>query len=136
MRRSPIVVTVQGARGPERVELVPDGMFFLVRQNEALACCVELDRGTETVRSNTGARDFAGKVRAYLAFAQARQLLVLTVVSAGERRLQNLQQNAARLGDRGTFYFASYSDASNSDLVLNGRIWRRCDSDSPVSLLP
>ena len=136
MRRSPIVVTVQRARGPDRVELVPDGMFFLVRQNEALACCVELDRGTETVRSNTGARDFAAKVRAYLAFAQARPLRVLTVVSAGERRLQNLQQAASRSGDRSIFHFASYAEASRSDLVLHGEIWRRGDSNSTVSLLP
>ena len=136
MRRAPFAVSVQGTRGSERVELVPDAFFYLVRNNQALAYCLELDRGTETVRSNTGAKDFAGKVRAYLAFAKSRPLRVLTVVVGGEQRLRNLKETAAALGDRSVFHFAPYAVAADPGLAVSDEIWHRSGTHSRVALLP
>lgn len=136
MRRAPIAVTVQGTRGSERVELVPDAFFYLVRNNQANAYCLELDRGTETVRSSSGTKDFAGKVRAYLAFAKSRPLRVLTVVVGGEQRLRNLKETAAALGDRSVFHFAPYAVAADPELIISAEIWYRSDGHSCVALLP
>lgn len=136
LRRTPLVVTDAAACGRARVELVPDGSFYLVRGQQAAAYYLELDRGTETVCSNTGAKDFAGKVRAYLRLAQTRPLRVLTVVAAGAQRLNNLRATAAALGDRDVFHFAPYADATDASSVLSARIWQCAGGGPPNALLP
>jgi hypothetical protein len=136
IRRAPIRVTIPGKQQGRQVELVPDSFFYLVQNDHAQPCFIELDRGTEIVRSNTGAKDFAGKVRAYLALARTRPLRVLTVVAAGEQRMANLRHVAAQLGDRGVFLFASFNHAADPTLAVAGRIWRKSHEPTALALLP
>jgi len=128
-------VFIAGPRGGQRrVTVVPDGYFVLdVLKPKQGLFFLEVDRRTETVSSRTWSRrDWVRRTQAYLAYYQsggftkrygAHNLRVLTVTT-GERHLQSMKAAAERAGDSRIFWFSTFNQATDPNLVLTAPIWQ------------
>lgn len=103
----------------ERVAIVPDGFFSLVQGDKVFHHFVEVDLATVVgLSSKSGRRDWARKVRAYLAFHQsgqyrarygAQEFRVLTVTT-GPGRLENLRAITEEAGGKNRFWFTTFAE--------------------------
>lgn len=111
-------VTLKTDRGAdEKVAIVPDGFFSLVQGDKVFHHFVEVDLATVVgLSSKSGRRDWARKVRAYLAFHQsgqyrarygAQEFRVLTVTT-GMGRLENLRAITEDTGGKNRFWFTTF----------------------------
>ena len=126
-------VSIQLASGKRAGRaLIPDAYFVLVSTTQAFRFFLEVDRGTETVvsesdRSNT---DFASKIKRYLSFYASgryqarygsRDMRVLTVTTS-ERRLANLRAATEEVGGKGRFWFTTLDQCNEG--ILDRPIWQ------------
>jgi hypothetical protein len=125
-------VTLKSDMGTdEKVAIVPDGYFSLVQGDKVFHHFIEVDLATVVgLSSKSGRRDWARKVRAYLAYYQsgqytkrygARLFRVLTVTT-GAGRLENLQQITEQAGGKNIFWFTTF-DALIGQSLLTSPIW-------------
>lgn len=115
----------------ERVAIVPDGFFSLARDRDIYHHFIEADLATVVgVSSKSGRRDWARKVRAYLAYFQSGQYAkryradtfrVLTVTT-GDGRLENLLRITEEVGGKSIFWFTTYEALLAQPLVA-APIW-------------
>ncbi len=138
------VVEITGPQGrKQRAAVVPDAYFLLRAGEYVYHHFVEVDRGTVTGEaSQWGRRDWARKIRAYLAYFRsgkyqeryhAKGLRVLTVTT-GERRLANLKQVTEKAGGKKLFWFTT-EDKITSGAVLSEPIWQMASQDGYHSLV-
>jgi hypothetical protein len=134
-------VQVTGPQGgkPRKVAVVPDGYFHLQTPQYEFHFLLEIDRSTVVGQySRWGGKDWARKVRAYIAyftppapgqlslFGQrfgTSRLRVLTVTT-GQTRLENLKRITEQVGGKGRFWFTTF-DAVKPETVLTGPIWQK-----------
>lgn len=138
------VLAARKRKGQLSLPTIPDAL--LVARNRTTGaehpCLVELDLGTESVRSRGGGRaDFSRKIDGYLDylgvpfrhdFAIDAPPIVL-IVADSERRLASLRATTERLGGGGRFWFATVArlrglDASRplqdaDSAALGGAFW-------------
>jgi hypothetical protein len=132
-------VTVTGQRGGTRkTAIIPDGYFyFKLAQKKYSHNFLEVDRATVVgMFSQAGRRDWAHKVRAYLAYHHSglyqkrygtKSMRVL-IVTTRERRLQNLKAITEKAGGRGRFWFTTF-DQVTPQKVLTDFIWYKAGSN-------
>ena len=115
----------------ERVAIVPDGFFSLVQGERVFHHFVEVDLATVVgLSSKSGRRDWARKVRAYLAYHQsgqykarygAQEFRVLTVTT-GQGRLEHLRAITEEAGGRNRFWFTTFEQLATMRL-LSEAVW-------------
>lgn len=120
-----------------KVALVPDGYFHLKTEGYEFHFLLEIDRRTVVGQyARWGGKDWARKVRAYIAYFTPQpegqlslfeqrfgtpNLRVLTITT-GPTRLKNLKRITEQAGGRGRFWFTTF-EAITSDTVLTDPIW-------------
>jgi hypothetical protein len=137
-------VTITGPQGGKhKTAIVPDGYFYIKLDEKKYSHnFLEVDRATVVgMYSQSGRRDWARKVRAYLAYYHqgfyqkrygTKSMRVLTVTT-GEKRLQNLKAITEQAGGRGRFWFTTF-DQVTSEKVLTEPIWHKAGSKQLHSL--
>jgi hypothetical protein len=144
-------VTITGPQGgrSRRVALVPDGYCHLQSKQSDAHFLLELDRRTVVGHySKWGGKDWARKVRAYIAYFSPTanngaslyaqrygtdKLRVLTITT-GPRRLANLKRITEQVGGRKRFWFTTL-DQVTPNTVLTALIWQKAGSDGCFPLL-
>lgn len=126
----------------QQATVVPDGYFILNTGEYVYHHFLEIDRRTVTGEaSNSGKRDWARKVRAYLEYYRSGQyekryhtqgLRILTVTT-GERRLANLREITERAGGKARFWFTTF-DKVTAVTVLTASIWQVAGKEGLHSL--
>jgi hypothetical protein len=136
--------SVQYSNGAIRVTvLIPDGFFALDTPKLWLGCFLEVDRGTESLKT------ISQKLSKYLAYfvtnsykerygaqdAYGNEVYpcVLTVTTS-PRRLQNLRSIAQKVGASQLFLFTTFIDVT-PERVLSQPIWQTAASDTPICLI-
>ena len=127
----------------ERVAIVPDGFFSLVRGETVFHHFVEVDLATVVgLSSKSGRRDWARKVRAYLAYHQsgqykarygAQEFRVLTVTT-GQGRLENLRAITEEAGGKHRFWFTTFEQLATMHL-LTEKVWSHAGQHDLRSLV-
>lgn len=127
----------------EKVAIVPDGFFSLVQGEKVFHHFVEVDLATVVgLSSKSGRRDWARKVRAYLAYHQsgqykarygAQEFRVLTVTT-GTGRLENLRAITEEAGGKNRFWFTTFEQLADLHL-LSEQIWSVAGQHEPLSLV-
>ncbi|MCA9938212.1 MAG: replication-relaxation family protein [Anaerolineales bacterium] len=141
MRDSVEIVVHQGRRS--RATIVPDGYFLLTDNTYDYHHMLEVDMGTETLRSSRyNRRDFARKIRGYLAYWQSGKytaryqteaMRVLTVTTS-EKRLANLVRVTEGVGGGQQFWFTTFAKVTPAD-VLTQPIWVVAGEDREHALI-
>lgn len=137
-------VTLADAKQHDRkVAIVPDGYFHLTVGDRQSHHFVETDMCTVVgLSTKSGRRDWAKKVRSYLAYHgsgqfQARyhtsSFRVLTVTT-GQRRLANLKKITEEAGGKSRFWFTTFEQLT-SDTVLSQPIWQIAGREGEYSLV-
>lgn len=138
-------VTVKNSVGKEqKVALVPDGYFVLQQADGPQQHhFIEADLRTLVGQSSkSGRRDWARKIRVYLAFYakglfkkryQARSFRVLTVTT-GQTRLDNLKRITEEEGGRNRFWFTTFDEVATS-CALTDPIWQIANREGKHALL-
>ncbi|MCB0171323.1 MAG: replication-relaxation family protein [Anaerolineae bacterium] len=122
-----------------KVALVPDGYFHLKTEAYEFHFLLEIDRRTVVGQyTRWGGKDWARKVRAYIAYFTPQpegqlslfeqrfgtpNLRVLTVTT-GQTRLNNLKRITEQSGGRGRFWFTTF-EAMKPEAVLTEPIWHK-----------
>lgn len=125
-------VTLWDEDGKERqAAVIPDGFYQLEMGENVYRDFLEVDlRTTIGVYTKPGRRDWARKVRVYLAYYadgryqeryQSRAFRVLTVTTSDER-LKNLKKITEESGGSHHFWFTTF-DRLTSDTVFTEPIW-------------
>lgn len=144
-------VTISGPQGgrPRRVAVVPDGYCQLRGPHNEAHFLLELDRRTVVGQySRWGGKDWARKVRAYIAYFSPQgdqpsiyqqrfgtdKLRVLTITT-GPRRLANLKRITEQAGGRKRFWFTTLAQVTPAT-VLTTPIWHKAGQPGRFSLLP
>ena len=140
-------VQISGPQGGTyQATIIPDGYFQLAipdgdnykRAHQFL----EVDLATEVVRATTQARDFARKVKGYIAYYssgrykkryQTKSMRVLTVTTS-ERRLQSLKSATEEIGGKKIFWFTTF-DQITPQTALTEPIWQVASLDEPQPLV-
>ena len=127
----------------ERVAIVPDGFFSLARGRDIYHYFIEADLATVVgLSSKSGRRDWARKVRAYLAYYQsgqyakrykAQSFRVLTVTT-GTGRLENLRHITEEIGGRSIFWFTTYEALSEQSNIA-APIWSVANREGQSALI-
>ncbi len=126
-------VTIPGTgEKEEKAALVPDGYFHLDTGSHDYHHFLEVDLRTVVGKSSRwGRRDWARKIRAYLAYYDSGQyqqryettsLRILTVTT-GARRLKNLKEITERAGGRKRFWFTTFEELTPTT-VFTEPIWQ------------
>lgn len=133
-------VTIPGETG--RVAIVPDGIFSLVRGQALFHHFLEVDLRTVVgLSGKSGRRDWARKVKAYLAYYQsgqyerrygAKKFRVLTVTT-GATRLENLRRITEEAGGKAIFWFTTFEQLA-VDPLLTTPIWSVAGLNEPLPL--
>ena len=129
--------------GAQRTAIVPDGYFyFKLDERKYSHNFLEVDRATVVgMYSQSGRRDWARKVRAYLAYHQqglyqkrygTKSMRVLTITTR-EKRLQNLKAITEQAGGRGRFWFTTFEQVI-PEKVFTDFIWHKAGSKQLHSL--
>lgn len=137
-------VKVKDAKGNEqRAAVIPDGYFCLRQGQHQYHHFLEADLRTVIGHtSKSGRRDWARKIRTYLAYHETGQFQhryaapsfrVLTVTT-GERRLDNLKRITEAAGGKSRFWFTTF-DRLNTEAVLSQPIWQIAGREGEFSLL-
>ena len=137
-------VTLADAKQHERrVAVVPDGYCHLTAGDRQSHHFVETDMCTVVgLSTKSGRRDWAKKVRSYLAYHESGQFKdryhtssfrVLTVTT-GERRLANLKKITEEAGGKSRFWFTTFEQLT-SDTALNQPIWQIAGREGVYSLV-
>jgi len=125
----------------KRASINPDGMaHFHWRaglRNRNLRAFVELDTGTEpNVRETSYGTDIATKMRAFVAWAQAKRhrerfdipgFLVLFATTAGEKRIENILATARAIDPKGVglnMFWATQFTIKTKPASLLEEIWK------------
>lgn len=127
----------------ERVAIVPDGFFSIVRGDKVFHHFLEVDLATVVgLSSKSNRRDWARKVRAYLAFHRSGQyktrynadeFRVLTVTT-GPDRMENLQAITEEAGGKNRFWFTTFEQLTDTH-ALSERVWSYAGQRNWHSLL-
>jgi hypothetical protein len=127
----------------EHVAIVPDGFFSLARERDIYHHFIEADLATVVgLSSKSGRRDWARKVRAYLAYFQsgqyakrykAQSFRVLTVTT-GAGRLENLLRITEEAGGKSIFWFTTYEALSAQPFVA-APIWSVANREGLSALI-
>lgn len=138
------VVTLCGPQGgTQRAAVVPDGYFLLDTGRHLYHHFLEMDLGTVTGAASTwGKRDWARKVQAYLEYYRSgkyqerykTQGLRILTVTTGEKRLANLKAATEHAGGMARFWFTTFEQARNSDILLDP-IWQKASETGLHSLI-
>jgi hypothetical protein len=137
-------VMLKGEQGKlQRATVVPDGYFILNTGEYVYHHFLEIDRRTVTGEATElGRRDWARKVRAYLAYYRSGQyekryhtkgLRILTVTT-GERRLEHLKEITEKVGGKARFWFTTFEKISPAT-VLTASIWNVASKAERSSLI-
>lgn len=138
------VVTLQGPKGgAKQAAVVPDGYFKLDAVEDIYNFFLEVDLQTVTGQAATwGRRDWARKVKAYLAYYQSGQyqkryatsdVRILTVTT-GEKRLTNLKRITEEAGGRARFWFTTFEKITPA-IVLTEPIWQVADKEGRYAII-
>jgi hypothetical protein len=132
-------VMVSGPEGgkPRKVAVIPDGYFHLKTAGYEFHFLLEADRRTVVGQySRWGRKDWARKVRAYIAYFTPQapdqpsvysqrfgtsKVRILTVTT-GQKRLENLKRITEQAGGRGRFWFSTFDQVS-PETILTKPIW-------------
>ena len=137
-------VTLTGPQGGKlKTAIVPDGYFyFQLAEKQYSHNFLEVDRATVVgMYSQSGRRDWARKIRAYLAYHQqglytkrygTKSMRVLTVTTH-QKRLQNLKAITEKAGGKGRFWFTTFEQVT-PEKVLTEFIWYKAGSNQLHSL--
>lgn len=134
-------VMIAGPQGgkPHKVAVVPDGYFHLKIPQYEFHFLLEIDRRTVVGQySRWGGKDWARKVRAYIAYFTPQTLgqpsiyeqrfgtakLRVLTVTTGKTRLENLKRITEQAGGRERFWFTTF-DAIKPETVLTEAIWQK-----------
>ena len=147
MQDSVELVGPQGAR--VRATIIPDGYFRLSAGNYDYCSFLEVDMGTETVRSSKfGRRDFSRKILGYREYYRTGlyqqkfdqehryeefPMLVLTVTTSAQR-MANLKAVAETCGAGEEFWFTTFDQVTPRS-VLERPIWEIAGQDGRFSLV-
>jgi hypothetical protein len=137
-------VTLLDAKQNERkMAIVPDGYFHLAIGERESHHFLETDMCTVVgLSTKSGRRDWAKKIRSYLAYHESRQFQeryhvssfrVLTVTT-GERRLANLKKITEEAGGKSRFWFTTFEQLT-SDTALSQPIWQIAGREGEYSLV-
>ena len=137
-------VTLRNNKGEEQqVALIPDGYVHLDTANGPRHHFLEADLRTMVgLSSKSGRRDWARKIRLYLAYKDsgkfderygARSFRVLTVTT-GQRRLENLKQITEESGGQARFWFTTF-DQLTPETILSASIWHVAGREGRHALL-
>lgn len=131
-------VTIVNQRGRrQKVSVIPDSYFAIKVPTGKVHFFLELDRGTMQLNR------FQNKILAYLEYYRSGQsekrfgiqrFRVLTVVTAGQQRVDNLKAITEAAGGESRFWFAALEDLS-AENVLNDPVWSVANREPMVSLL-
>jgi hypothetical protein len=128
------------------VAVIPDSYFVLSTPHGKAHFCLELDRGTMSLKR------FKDKIRAYYVYAHSRSvhvptpyqkrygtrsLRVLTVVDSqthGKRRQANLKSAAEEVTSANWFWFSTLSSLT-PETVLSAPVWQQAGSSELKSLI-
>ncbi len=143
-------VMVRGPQGgkPRKVAVIADGYFHLKTAGYEFHFLLEADRRTVVGQySRWGGKDWARKVRAYIAYFTPEEpdqpslyaqrfgtsrLRILTVTT-GQTRLANLKRITEQAGGRGRFWFTTF-DQVNPQTILTEPIWHKAGQDGRFRL--
>jgi hypothetical protein len=145
------IVTFTNAQGnAQTTAVIPDDYFLLEKplpeenKSRILRLFVEIDRRTVTGEANTSSisqRDWAHKIRAYLAYFRSDAYVkrygstagrVLTVTT-GDKRAQHLQAITEKNDGKAKFWFTTF-DKVRPDTVLTAPIWTAASWEGTYSL--
>ena len=137
-------VKIKDAKGHEqRAAVIPDGYFCLSQGQYQYHHFLEADLRTVIGRSSkSGRRDWARKIRTYLAYHEngqfqkryhAPSFRVLTVTT-GERRLENLKRITEAAGGKSRFWFTTF-DRLSAETMLSQPIWQIAGREGEFSLM-
>lgn len=136
-------LTIKGPKGgTQRAAVVPDGYFVLRAGERASHNFLEIDKRTVTGEATDwGRRDWARKVRAYLAYYRSgkdqeryhtKSLRILTVTT-GEGRLKHLKAITEKVGGKARFWFTTFDQIAPTT-VLTTPIWHVAGKEGVYSL--
>lgn len=143
LRRREMKEYVVLPEGNERVAIVPDGFFSLAQGSGIFHHFVEADLRTVVgFSSKSGRRDWARKVRAYLAYHQSgqytkrygAQIFRVLTVTTGRERLENLKHITEGASGKSMFWFTTY-DALAAQPLLTSPIWAVAGREQLASLV-
>lgn len=118
------------------ITVIPDSFFVIHVNGNAGAFCLEVDRGTMTLKR------FAKKVKAYIAYYQSglytkrfntTMMRVLTVTTS-ETRLNNLLDVTEKVGGGNRFWFTTFEELMVNHALM-ATIWRRATMSASFHLL-
>ena len=123
--------------------LIPDGFCTLDTPEMWLACFIEVDRGTETLRTVAdkyakyiaylGTEAYANRYAAFNEEGHEIYPSILTITTSQER-LGNLMQVALDVGADELFLFSTFSQITH-ERILEERVWRRGDVHTLIKLV-
>jgi hypothetical protein len=143
-------VMIAGPQGgkPRKVAVVPDGYFYLKTPQYEFHFLLEADRRTVVGQySRWGGKDWARKVRAYLAYFTPQEngqpslyqqrfgtpkLRILTVTT-GLTRLENLKRVTEQVGGKSRFWFTTF-DQVTPETILTEPIWQKAGQEGHFRL--
>ena len=123
----PDQITYKASDYQVKRKIRPDGFFMLTTGGHRLRYLLEIDRSTED-----NPRFLREKVLPGLAYLMSEAYAERfghrsgrwLIVTTGERRLNNMLQQARRGDTKGLFYFTTYNKL-NVGTILSAPIWRR-----------
>ncbi len=143
-RNTKTYVTLRGKkRDEQRVALVPDGYFHLKQQQHHSHYFIEADMCTVVgLSSKSGRRDWAKKIRSYLAYLESGQFqerykaqaFRMLTVTTGARRLANLKKVTEEAGGKSRFWFTTFEQLS-SETAFTQPIWQIAGREGEHSLI-
>jgi len=132
----PDQITYKASDYQVKRKIRPDGFFMLTTGGHRLRYLLEIDRSTED-----NPRFLREKVLPGLAYLMSEAYAERfghrsgrwLIVTTGERRLNNMLQQARRGDTKGLFYFTTYNKL-NVGTILSAPIWSRTDRQDLVPL--
>lgn len=143
-RNTKAYVTLRGKKSDEqRVALVPDGYFHFKQQQHHSHYFIETDMCTVVgLSSKSGRRDWAKKIRSYLAYLESGQFqkrykaqaFRMLTVTTGASRLANLKKVTEEAGGKSRFWFTTFEQLS-SEAAFAQPIWQIAGREGGYSLI-
>jgi hypothetical protein len=145
------IVTFINAQGnTQTTTVIPDDYFLLEKplpeehRSRILRLFVEIDRRTVTGEANTSSisqRDWAHKIRAYLAYFRSDAYIKrygstagrVLIVTTGEKRAQHLREITEKNDGKAKFWFTTFSQV-RPETILTTPIWTVASWESTYSL--
>ena len=127
----------------KKSRLIPDGYYLIEDDNgDVVNYFVEIDRATETVRSEKSYRSFTTKILLYRAFLESGEFTKMygapnfrvLVVTIGDTRVENLIWSTEQIENADFFCFTTLNYLNQSN-IFEDKIWGIANEEELFSLI-